>query len=92
MSGPTQTGGSAGETADRGGRRWRWSAARGTWFPTDPQPYETVTSPAGDMWMYHPVLDDWFDPLHFPDDAGTVADAAASVYSAIRTIREMPEE
>lgn len=90
MAGPEQPGTTDGQVVTQDGRDWRWAATRDSWFPTDPMPYETVNSRVGQVWMYHPVLGDWLDPLHFPDETQPESDAATSTLAA--TVRKVARE
>jgi len=47
-----------------------------------------LTSANGQRWMYHPVLEDWFDPLDFPDE--TEPDGASSAGAVVREAVDDP--
>lgn len=71
MGGPAAPGKADGEVVEHSGRRWAWDGAKAAWFPTSPAPYEAQAGADGRIWLYHPVLACWLDPLEFPDEGGT---------------------
>lgn len=88
MNGPLQPGTTDGQLTNHDGRPWTWVVARQLWFPSEPSPYEMLTSANGQRWMYHPVLEDWFDPLDFPDE--TEPDGASSAGAVVREAVDDP--
>lgn len=91
--GPDQPGTTDGQETVHAGRSWVWSESRSAWFPTDPAPYESVISAVAKVWMYHPVLGDWFDPLHFPDETGAEPEASSrAIAAAVRQASEPESE
>ncbi|HWE55782.1 MAG TPA: hypothetical protein VG435_09725 [Acidimicrobiales bacterium] len=70
MAPPTTPGQTDGQTQAADGRTWTWSAGKGAWLPTDPQPFEQVTGTGGNTWYFDSLSQQWVNSQSFPDQSG----------------------
>jgi len=83
MSGPPKPGLTQNETESFDGRSWSWDVESRTWRPTDPGPFEIVSShadpPVETYW--EPVLSEWIA-------LGTVIENGTDVGVVVRSYDE----